>query len=152
MAHPSPPPTTSAPTPGPVEPTYLPAGDLPRQLSLEDVGARTVPARPFADFAVAAGDGVWVSGVAPGAVRYGADGRITARARVAGDVAQALEALSGIVLVPSLNPSLLLRINALTGAVLGKVGSGQPARGVRGGSGGRASSKCSWSRASHGSR
>ena len=117
----SPSPTSSSPTPEAAEPTYLPAGDLPRELSLADVGARSVPARPFADFTVAAGDGVWVSGVAPGAVRYDADARITARARVAGDVAQALDALPGTVLVPSLNPSLLLRVDATTGAVLAKV-------------------------------
>ena len=118
---PSPSSATSSPTPEPAEPTYLPAGDLPRPLSLADVGARTVPAGPFADFAVAAGDGVWVSGVAPGVVRYDADGRITARARVAGDVAQALDTLPRTVLVPSLNPSHLHRVDATTGAVLGKV-------------------------------
>ena len=50
-------------------PTYLPAGDLPKALTLKAVRGRTLPAEPFADFAVAAGEGVWVSGVAPGAVR-----------------------------------------------------------------------------------
>ena len=64
---------------------------------------------------------MWVSGVAPGVVRYDADGRITARARVAGDVAQALDNMPRTVLVPSLNPSHLLRVDATTGAVLGKV-------------------------------
>jgi len=40
---------------------------------------------------------------------------------VPGDVVQALDALPGSVLVPSLNPSLLLRIDAATGTVLDKV-------------------------------
>lgn len=103
------------------EPAYLGAGDLPATLSLKDVGARTLPARPFADFAVTAGDGVWLSGVAPGAVRYTAGGAITARARIPGEVVQALAATSESVWVPSLNPSVLFRLDATTGAVLDRV-------------------------------
>ena len=103
------------------EATYLPAGDLPKPLSLEDVRAKTVEAQPVADFAVAAGDGVWVSGVDPGAVRYDAQGRVTARTPVPGEVVQALAAAEGVVLVPSLNPNLLLRIDAATGAVRDRV-------------------------------
>jgi hypothetical protein len=96
-------------------PSYLPAGELPKALSLQAVGGRTVTAQPFADFAVAAGDAVWVSGVGPGAVRYDARGRITARTKVRGAVVQALAADGPDVLVPSLNPSLLLRLDATTG-------------------------------------
>jgi virginiamycin B lyase len=103
------------------EPSYLPAGDLPRALSLEAAAGRTVTAQPFADFAVTAGDGVWVSGVAPGAVRYDDAGRISARARVPGAVVQALAASADEVLVPSLDPNLLLRIDAVTGAVRDRV-------------------------------
>lgn len=116
-------PSSSAPPPEPDQPapTYLAAGDLSEPLSLEDVGAITETARPFADFAVAAEGSVWVSGVAPGAVRYDARSRVTARVRVPGDVVQALDTLPGSVLVPSLNPSLLFRIDAATGAILDKV-------------------------------
>ena len=106
---------SESPTESP-SPTYLPAGDLPKALSLKAVRGRTLPAEPFADFAVAAGDGVWVSGVAPGAVRYDAEGRITAKVKVRGAVVQALAADGPDVLVPSLNPSLLLRLDAKTGA------------------------------------
>ncbi|WP_191277394.1 NHL repeat-containing protein [Nocardioides flavus (ex Wang et al. 2016)] len=122
------------------EPTYLEAGDLPRRLSLEEVGARTLPARPFADFAVTAGDGVWLSGVAPGAVRYAADGTVTARARIPGEVVQALAASPGSVWVPSLNPSALFRLDAATGEVLARVPlPGSPlAEGVVGAAGDRA--------------
>lgn len=100
------------------EPTFLGEGDLPAALSLKEVGARTLPARPFADFAVTAGDGVWLSGVAPGAVRYAASGAITARTRIPGEVVQALAATPESVWVPSLNPNILFRLDATTGAVL----------------------------------
>ena len=103
------------------EPTYLGAGDLPGELSLKDVDARTRPALPFADFAAAAGDGVWVSGVAPGAVRYDPSGRITARARIPGEVVQALAATSDEVWVPSRFPDALFRLDATTGEVLGRL-------------------------------
>ena len=103
-------------------PPYLPAGDLPNPLRLEDIGARTVEAEPFADFAVAAGSGVWVSGVTPGAVRYdGASGAITARTRVSGEVGQALAATPSEVLVPVTNPAVLLRLDATTGEVRARV-------------------------------
>lgn len=110
---------TSAATPP--EPSYLPAGDLPPVLTLKAVGARTVTALPFADFAVAAGDGVWVSGVAPGVVRYGADGGVTARARVPGEITQALAADDTEVLVPTRYPNSLVRLDAATGAVRARV-------------------------------
>ena len=81
---PTDPPRASTAEPSP-EVTYLPAGDLPDPLTLRDVDGRTITARPFADFAVASGSGVWVSGVAPGAVRYddtsGADHRAHPRPR-----------------------------------------------------------------------
>ena len=72
---------------------------------------------PFADFAVTSGDGVWVSGVKPGAVRYdgATGGAITARAKFPGEVVQALAATPDEVLVPVTYPSLLLRIDATTG-------------------------------------
>jgi len=113
-------PSTEEPAPS-ADPAILGAGELPRELSLKAVGARTVRAEPFADFAVAVGEGVWVSGVAPGAVRYDAAGRITARARIPGDVVQALDATTDAVLVPSLNPSLLIRLDADTGEELGRL-------------------------------
>lgn len=121
-------------------PTYLEAGDLPATLSLKEVGARTLPARPFADFAVTAGDGVWLSGVAPGAVRYDASGAITARARIPGEVVQALAATPESVWVPSLNPSALFRLDATTGAVLDRVRlpASPVAEAVLGAAGGRA--------------
>lgn len=103
------------------EPTYLGAGDLPGELSLREVEARTQPALPFADFAAAAGGGVWVSGVAPGAVRYDARGQITARTRIPGEVVQALAATSEEVWVPSRYPNALFRLDAGTGAVLDRV-------------------------------
>ena len=123
---PSPSATSSSPSASPTpeetpSPTYLPAGELPKALSLKAVRGRTLPAEPFADFAVAAGDGVWVSGVAPGAVRYDVDGRITARVKVRGAVVQALAADGPDVLVPSLTPSLLLRLDAATGAERARV-------------------------------
>ena len=111
--------TTEPPSP---EPSYLPAGDLPRPLGLKDVDARTVRAEPFADFAVGAGSGVWVSGVTPGAVRYdGESGAITARVKVTGEVAQALAATPSEVLVPVAYPNFLLRIDAGTGNVRARV-------------------------------
>ncbi|MBD3947196.1 NHL repeat-containing protein [Nocardioides ganghwensis] len=121
-------------------PTYLEAGDLPATLSLKEVEARTLPARPFADFAVTAGDGVWLSGVAPGAVRYDASGAITARARIPGEVVQALAATPESVWVPSLNPSALFRLDATTGAVLDRVRlpASPVAEAVVGAAGGRA--------------
>lgn len=121
-------------------PTYLEAGDLPTTLSLKEVGARTLPARPFADFAVAAGDGVWLSGVAPGAVRYSASGAITARTRIPGEVVQALAATPEHVWVPSLNPSALFRLDATTGAVLdrARLPASPVAEAVVGAAGGRA--------------
>lgn len=104
------------------EPTYLPEGDLPKVLELEQVGGRTLAAKPFADFAVGVGSGVWVSGVRPGIVRYdGASGAITARTPIPGEVVQALEATRTEVIVPSLNPSALFRLDATTGAVLARV-------------------------------
>ena len=115
---PSPTATTETAT---AEATYLPAGDLPKPLSLEDVRAKTVEAQPFADFAVAAGHGVWVSGVDPGAVRYDGNGVVAARSTIPGEVVQSLAAADGAVLVPSLNPSLLLRIDAVTGVLLDRV-------------------------------
>lgn len=116
--------SSEAPSPTPSDtpsPTYLEAGDLPPTLSLEEVGARTLPARPFADFAVAVGDGVWLSGVGPGAVRYAPSGAITARTRIPGEVVQALAATPEHVWVPSLNPSALFRLDATTGEVLERV-------------------------------
>jgi virginiamycin B lyase len=115
------PPSPSSPTLKTPPPSYLPAGDLPRALSLEAVNGRTVTAGPFADFAVAAGDGVWVSGVTPGVVRYDGAGRISARAAIPGPVVQALAATAEEVLVTSLDPNLLLRIDAVTGAVRDRV-------------------------------
>lgn len=101
--------------------TYLPAGDLPAALTLKDVQGRTIAATPFADFAVAAGTGIWVSGVAPGIVRYDAGGTVTARAAIRGDVTQALEESDGEVLVPSLYPNALVRVDATTGRVIARV-------------------------------
>lgn len=116
---PSPAATSAPPS---AEASYLPAGDLPDPLSLKQVHGRTIRAEPFADFAVASGTGVWVSGVAPGAVRYdGVSGAVTARSRVPGAVTQALEESAGEVLVPSTRPNVLLRIDATTGAVRARV-------------------------------
>lgn len=117
----SPTPTPAAPESA--KPSYLPAGDLPSPLALEDLrGARTVTAGPFADFAVASGGGVWVSGVAPGVVRYdGATGEITARVKLSGEVGQALAAARGDVLVPVTAPALLLRLDGRTGKVRARV-------------------------------
>lgn len=102
--------------------TYLPAGDLPDPVTLRQVGGRTITAEPFADFAVASGTGVWVSGVSPGAVRYDdVSGEVTARVVVRGSVAQALEESGGDVYVPTGGPSSLLRIDAVTGEVMARV-------------------------------
>ena len=115
-------PTSPRPASGSSSTTRLPAGDLPAARTLEDVGGRTIPAKPFADFAVAAGTGIWVSGVAPGIVRYdAATGAITARATIRGVVTQALEESGGEVLVPSRYPNALVRIDAPTGRVTARV-------------------------------
>ncbi|KRF35059.1 hypothetical protein [Nocardioides sp. Soil805] len=104
------------------EATYLEEGDLPDPLSLREVDGRTIRAEPFADFAVASGTGVWVSGVAPGAVRYDeTSGDVTARTRIAGAVTQALEEAGGEVYVPTSGPNTLLRLDASTGAVRARV-------------------------------
>ncbi|WP_157559642.1 hypothetical protein [Nocardioides sp. Soil777] len=118
---PTDPPPTATAEPSP-EVTYLPAGDLPDPLSLRDVDGRTITAKPFADFAVASGSGVWVSGVAPGAVRYDdTSGAVTARTPVRGSVTQALEESDAEVYVPTGAPSALLRLDATTGEVLARV-------------------------------
>ncbi|WP_457208085.1 hypothetical protein [Nocardioides sp. P5_C9_2] len=116
-------PSSSASTADPApEVTYLPAGDLPEGLSLRQVDGRTLSAKPFADFAVASGAGVWVSGVAPGAVRYDAvSGDVTARTRVQGAVTQALEQSGDEVFISTRVPDTLMRIDALTGAVRARV-------------------------------
>ncbi len=104
------------------ETTFLPEGDLPAALRLRDVDGRTITAEPFADFAVASGTGVWVSGVAPGLVRYdGATGSITARTRIRGAVTQALEESKGEVFVPTALPGALFRVDAETGEVRARV-------------------------------
>lgn len=104
------------------EPTYLPAGDLPDPLRLTDVGGRTITAKPFVDFAVATEFGVWVSGVAPGVVRYdGPSGSVSARTRIPGEVVQALEVDRDEVLVPSVGPDVLFRLDARTGTVRARV-------------------------------
>lgn len=114
--------TATAETPATPEVTYLPEGDLPDPLTLKDVDGRTIPAKPFADFAVASGDGVWVTGVQPGAVRYDdVSGDITARTPIRGSVGQALEESGGEVLVPTGGPSALLRIDAVSGEVRSRV-------------------------------
>lgn len=121
--------TSTSPTssgtaePQTTEPVDSGAGDLPAPLRLEDIDrARTVKAEPFADFAVAAGGGVWVSGVEPGLVRYdGTSGEITARVRVPGEMGQALAATRQEVLVPVTAPALALRVNARTGQVRSRV-------------------------------
>ncbi|WP_107773458.1 NHL repeat-containing protein [Nocardioides sediminis] len=116
------PPTAAAEATATPEVTYLPEGDLPDPLTLKDVDGRTIPAKPFADFAVATGDGVWVTGVQPGAVRYDdVSGDITARTPVRGSVGQALEESGGEVLVPTGGPSALLRLDAVNGEVRSRV-------------------------------
>jgi hypothetical protein len=97
------------------------AEELPSPLGLRAVGGRTIRAEPFADFAVAAGHGVWVTGVSPGAVRYDdATGRVTARLRVDAGVEQALEQSAGSVWIPTTAPELL-RVDAVTGEVQERV-------------------------------
>lgn len=102
--------------------THLPEGDLPAALRLRDVDGRTITAEPFADFAVASGTGVWVSGVAPGLVRYDdTTGSITARTRIRGAVTQALEESRGEVFVPTTLPRALYRVDSTTGEVRARV-------------------------------
>jgi len=111
----SPEPSASA-----TESAAAPVPRLPPPLSRQDVEGETIRARPFADFAVASGDGVWVTGVDPGAVRYDArSGRVTASAPVAGAVEQAVEQSAGSVWVPT-NAPQLLRIDAETGRELAR--------------------------------
>lgn len=94
------------------------APDLPPALTLEQVSGRTIRAEPFADFAVATDQGVWVTGVAPGAVLYDdRSGEVAARVRVEGSVQQAVEESAGSVWLPTADPSLL-RVDARTGEVL----------------------------------
>lgn len=106
------------------EPSLLEEGDLPPASDLDDVSGGTVRAVPFADFAVATEQGVWVTGVAPGLVRYDDTGAVTARVRLGGQVVQALEESRGDVLVPvqgSSAPSLV-RVDAATGRVEARIG------------------------------
>lgn len=105
---------------GPPEETAPSTVALPSPLRLKDVDGRTITANPFADFAVAAADGVWVTGVSPGAVRYDdTSGEITARTRLGGGVEQAIEQSAGSVWIPTTAPALL-RLDAETGAVLAR--------------------------------
>lgn len=118
-AEPSTSPTAAASTSasGTDEPTV----DLPEPVGLRQVSGRTIEAEPFADFAVAAGDGIWVTGVAPGAVRYdAARSAVTARTELRGaGVEQALEATAGSVWMPTTD-SELLRVDDGTGEVLAR--------------------------------
>jgi hypothetical protein len=97
-------------------PTRVP---LPSPLSLKDVDGETIRAVPFADFAVAAGDGAWVTGVEPGAVRYDRSGKVSARVRVEGDVQQAIEQSGGSVWLPT-SERTLLRVDAATGRIIAR--------------------------------
>ncbi len=101
--------------------SVAPSEELPSPLGLRAVGGRTIRAEPFADFAVAADHGVWVTGVSPGAVRYDdVTGRITARLRIDDGVEQAIEHSGGSVWIPTTAPELL-RIDAVTGRVQERV-------------------------------
>ncbi|GAA1476149.1 hypothetical protein GCM10009623_05950 [Nocardioides aestuarii] len=114
-------PSPSATTGGTPTASAPPAVELPDPLSLRRVDGTDIDAEPFADFAVAAGDGMWVSGVDPGAVRYdGRTGRVTARIRLDGAVEQALEQSGGRVWLPTSTPELV-EADATTGEVLSRV-------------------------------
>lgn len=105
----------------PGETSSAPEAESPEPLSLKAVGSRTIRAEPFPDFAVAAGDGVWVTGVTPGAVRYDdQSGEITARVPLDGGVEQAFEVSAGSVWLPTTTRELL-RLDAETGDVQERV-------------------------------
>lgn len=97
-----------------------PAGPtLPDEVDVVGAGGETIPAAPFADFMVASGDGIWVSGVDPGVVRYDArTGKITARVRFDNEVVQAMESARDVVYAVGWTPPALLRIDATTGRAL----------------------------------
>ncbi len=105
----------------PSDTSSAPEVELPEPLGLKAVGSRTIRAEPFPDFAVAAGDAVWVTGVTPGAVRYDdQSGEITARVPLSGGVEQAFEVSAGSIWLPTTDPALL-RLDAETGAVQERV-------------------------------
>ena len=96
----------------------MPSDDssLPPDVSVEDADGETITAEPFADFMVAAGGCVWVSGVDPGVVAYdAASGEITKRVAFDSDVVQAMATDSQAVYAAGVGPDVLLSIDATTG-------------------------------------
>jgi len=98
------------------------AAALPEQVGVADAGGETLDAGPNNDFAIAAGGGIWVTGVPPGLVRYEAStGEITRRIPVDSAVVQALEAAAGRVWVVGLDPDVLLVVDEGSGRVVSRV-------------------------------
>lgn len=103
--------------------------DLP--LPLDTVGAQTIEAEPFADFAVAVGDIVWVSGVDDGLVGYDAgSGEVRASATV-GDVLAALDTRDGMVYLAESREgrSALVEVDGTDGEVTARVRLPEPVAG-----------------------
>ncbi|MGN6575592.1 MAG: hypothetical protein ACTHKG_07890 [Nocardioides sp.] len=98
------------------------ADELPVALTLEQVGATTIEATPFPDFALAVGKVVWVSGAGRGLVGYdGATGRPIGEARVS-DVVAAMDAYDGTLWLveTKYGTSRLVGVDGRTGQVRGR--------------------------------
>jgi virginiamycin B lyase len=109
---------TTATTPSAAPPS--PSGDagptLPVEVAVPDAGGESILARPFADFMVAAGEEIWVSGVSPGVVAYGAaTGTITHSVTFGSDVVQAMAQDGSTVYAAGAAPDVLLTIDAASG-------------------------------------
>jgi len=98
---------------------------LPAEVTVADAGGSTIGAEPFADFMVAAGARIWVSGVDPGVVAYdAATGEIVRRVAFDSDVIQAMARDSGAVYAAGAAPDVLLAIDAESGRVLSRTALG----------------------------
>ena len=116
-------PSPSASASGSEPASTLPSDDsgLPAEVSVEDAEGETITAEPFADFMVAAGSSVWVSGVDPGVVAYdAASGEITKRIALKSAVVQAMATDSQAVYAAGVGPDVLLSIDATTGEELAR--------------------------------
>lgn len=94
-------PSASTGSPTPSAPIDAPSGP---QLDLADLGAATIPARPFPDWLVADATGVWVANVDSGLVRLDpVDGTVTAGVEM-GDIPLAMDVAQGALWAASREP------------------------------------------------
>ena len=118
----APSPSVTASDSEPASPQPSDDSGLPPDVSVEDARGETITAEPFADFMVAAGVSVWVSGVDPGVVAYdAASGEITTRVAFDSDVVQAMATDGHAVYAAGVGPDVLLSIDATTGEEIARV-------------------------------